>query len=400
MPKYSYKARERKTGKVISNTIEAQNQAEAVKKLREKGFLILKIGQDKSVNINLPILGKVSSKDRILFAKELAVMIKSGLPIIQALKAIEEQTTSKTLQASLTSMIEEIEGGTSLSEAISHYPRAFPPIFASVTKTGEKSGKLEEVLNRLAIQLEKDDDLVSRIKGAMIYPVFVLIALVAVLTLIMVYIIPQLRTIFEDAGVQLPLITRIMLAISGVMEKYFIIVLSVTTVAMIALKISMRNAGMKLFMENIRFKLPVFGKLQRQVLMTRFTNTLSTLLAAGLPMIEAIRTTGEVMNSPTYTIALAAVTKQIESGGSLSQALLHDKRFPVMIGHMAAIGENSGNIDTVLDTVASFYDKEVENMTRNLSATLEPLLMLVMGVAVGIVIASVIVPIYGLVDAV
>lgn len=400
MASFHYKGRDKESHKPVTGAIVANNEQDAIKKLRAKGVLVLSVSTSSSSGFTLPFLNRVGTKDRILFTRQLAVMIKAGLPILQALKAIKDQTTSKTLTKAVQIMISEIEGGTSLSDAFSHHPRIFPPIFISMAKIGEKSGKLEDVLNKLAIQIEKDEEIVGRVKSAMIYPVFVLVALVAVMILIMVYIIPQLKSIFDDSGVELPALTRFMLALSAFLSKYIAGILIVAALIFVGLKMAGRNPKVKLFYEQASFHLPVFGDLLRKVLMTRFTNTLSTLLGAGLPMVEAIKTTAEVMNSPTYQISLHEITKHIEGGSSLSHGLLGDKQFPSMIGNMAAIGEESGNIDIVLKTVGEFFDKEVEAMTRNLSAAIEPLLMLVMGVAVALVISSVIMPIYGLVNAV
>lgn len=400
MPTFRYKTRHKNEPKVSEGIIEAPNQQEAIKKLRAKDVMILSVKADTSLHVSLPIFNRISGRDRILFTRELAVMVKAGLPIVQALKAIEDQTSNKALKRTITGLTNDIEGGTALSEAFGHYPQVFTPIFISVTKSGEKSGKLDNVLERLANQLEKDDDLLAKIKGAMIYPAFVLVALIGVIILILVFIIPQLSSLFKEVDMELPLVTRVLLTLSDFTQRYILLIVSVIVAFFIGLKIAARRAEVRSFLERLRFPLPVFGKLYRQVLMVRFTHTLATLLAAGLPMIEALETTSDVMNSPLYHTALKKVTTDIKNGASLSNTLLADKRFPAMIGHMVAIGESSGNIDVVLETVGSFFDKDVENMVRNLSALLEPFLMILMGLGVGLVVASVITPMYNLVNAV
>lgn len=400
MAVFRYKGRDKDSHKPITGTLQAANQQDAIKQLRAKGVLVLSVAPDHSVHLSLPFINQVKNVDRILFTRELAVMIKAGLPILQALRALKDQTGNKTLVKTVDGLIRSVEGGTSLSDAFAQHPNVFPPIFISVSRIGEKAGKLEEVLTRLANQLEKDEDLVSKVKSAMIYPSFILAALVGVMVLIMIYIIPQLKVVFEDSGVELPALTKGMLALSGFMQAYFLYIAITVVVLVIIMKIAAKKPSVRAFLERIRFYLPVFGKLYKQVLMTRFTNTMSTLLAAGLPMMEAIKTTGEVMDSPTYTSSLQVIVKEIENGGSLSKALLADKRYPPMVGHMVAIGEDSGGIDTVLETVGGFFDKEVDATTRNLSASLEPILMLAMGLGVGLVVSSVIMPMYGLVNAV
>lgn len=401
MPLFHYKARERQSRKIEHGTIEAVTKGQAIKKLKTKGLLVLSVGDSHALQLKFGFLNRVSAKDRILFAREFAVMMRAGLPILDALRALEEQTASKNMKKTLVGLGKQIEGGTSLSEGFSHYPNVFPPIFVSVTKIGEKSGRLEEVLERLATQLEKDDDLISKIRGAMIYPIFVLTALVAVVIVIMVYIIPQLRGLFDDAGIDLPLITTALLSLSIFMQRYIVWIALATLGLVITVRFATHNSDrVRYRLERIRMKVPVFGKLYKQMIMARFTHTLATLLDAGLPMQESIKTTANVLNSPSYNRALGHIGTEIESGQTLSRSLLADKNFPSMIGHMVAIGEKSGEIDEVLETVAGFFDKEIENLTRNLSAMLEPLLMLMMGLGVGLVVAAVIVPIYGLVNAV
>lgn len=401
MPVYHYKARHRESGKLITHRIEAANREQAIKKLRAKGLLILSVSTDKSLDLNFSFGRSIGSRDRILFARQFAVMMRAGLPIIQALQAIEDQTASKRFRKILTSLRKEVEGGTSLSESFSHHPEAFPPIFVSVARIGEKSGKLEDVLERLATQLEGDDELRSKVKGALIYPAFVLFALLAVMVLIMVYIIPQLKGLFEDVAAELPAITKGLLALSGFLQRTIVGWLIGLAILLISTKLAaLYSPAVRYRFEQLRLHLPIFGRLYRLTLMARFNHTLATLLSAGLPMLEALRTTADVMDSPTYTQSLQTISRQIESGQTLSQSLLTDKQFPPMVGHMVAIGERSGSIDSVLETVAGFYDKEVNGMTRNLSALLEPILMLIMGVGVALVVASVIVPIYNLVNAV
>ncbi len=402
MPLFYYKARGKSNKKLASGTIEAKDQAEAIKKLRAKGLLILSVDTDRSLHFDLlKIVSRIKARDRILFIREFAVMMRAGMPILQALKAIKDQTENRMMQKTLGRLATEIEGGAALSTAFSHHNDVFPPIFVSVAKIGEKSGKLEEVLERLAVQLEKDDDLTSKIKGAMIYPAFVLSALVIVVILIMIFVIPQLKGLFEDVNVPLPLTTRILLGLSELFQKYLLVVLGVIVGIVLSLRYAAHHSpAMRQGLEQVRFRLPIFGNLYRKVLMARFSHTLGTLLASGLPMIEALKTTGEVMNSPTYQTSIKKITARISSGATLSENLLADRNFPKMIGHMTSIGENTGNISEVLETVAGFFDSEVENLTRNLSAALEPILMVVMGLGVAMVVSSVIGPIYNLVNAV
>lgn len=400
MPTYRYKARSKESYKLATGLIEAKTQQEAIKKLRTKELLIISLKPDYGIPVSLKFLHRVSSRDRILFARELAVMIRAGLPILQALKAIKDQTPRGLLQKTIVELIHQIEGGTALSDAFAAHPQVFPHLFVSITRSGEKSGKLDEVLERLATQLEKDYDLTAKIRSAMIYPIFVLCALIGVIILIMIYIIPQLQSLFDEINVPLPLITRLLLGMSEVIRRFLLLWFLILVGILVGLKFALKRPSIRLWFERIYFRTPIFGKLYRRVLMSRFTHTLATMIASGLPMIESLQTTGEVMNSPSYNNSLDNIVIEVKNGQPLSKSLLEDKAFPPMIGHMVAIGEGSGSIDSILETVGGFFDKEIENLTRNLSTLLEPFLMVIMGLGVGLVVASVIVPIYNLVSAV
>lgn len=408
MPQFHYKARERDSRAIINGVIEATNEQDAIKKLRTKGLLILTVDANlhsplnlENFNIFRSILRRINSRDLILFARQFAVMMRAGLPIVPALRAIEDQTTNRPLRQTITWLTHDVEGGMALSQSFGQYPRVFPPIFVSVARVGEKSGKLEEVLERLASQLEKDDELINKIRGAMIYPTFVLVALIAVIILIMVFIIPQLEGLFEDVGAELPFITRALLGLSRLMQQYIVWWLSIAAIIIIGVRLAARySLKIRQSLEQARLKLPVFGKLYRQMIMARFSHTLATLLAAGLPLLEALKTTAVALNSPTFSQELEKMAYHIASGQPLSESLLASKQFPTMVGHMLSIGEKSGKMDEVLETVAGFYDRDVGHLTRNLSAALEPILMLIMGLGVGLVVASVIQPIYGLVNAI
>lgn len=401
MPSFRYRARQKSNRKLVNGTIEAPSLKQATKTLRDQGLLVLKVYNSQDLHFNIPFLNRVGNKDRVLFARQFAVMMRAGLPIMSALRAIEEQTANKTLRITVGQISHDIQGGTNLSESFAKYPRVFPPVFASVTKVGERAGKLEEVLERLATQLEKDAELLGKVRSAMIYPAFVMSSLVVVIILIMLYVIPQLKVLFDDVALELPLITRLLLATSDLMGRYFGLVAILVIGLVIGVRLAIaRSLKIARLFESIRLKIPIFGRLYRQMMMARFTHTLATLLGAGLPMIEAMKTTATTLNSPIYSQSLETMTKEVESGQPISRLLVADKHFPPMIGHMAAIGEKSGNLDEILTTIAGFFDQEVEGLTRNLSALLEPILMIIMAVGVGLVVASVIVPIYNLVSAV
>lgn len=399
---FRYRARDKTTKRAVSGTLEAVNSTRAIKELRARNLLILDVRPNGSkFSFNFSWLIRVSPRDRVLFARQFAVMMRAGLPIVSALTAIEEQTANASLTRAIGVIRHDVEGGTALSTAFNKHPNAFPPIFSSVAKIGEKSGKLEQVLERLASQLEKDSEMTGKVKSAMVYPGFVFIALIAVVILLMVFIVPQLNDLFADAEMELPLITKSLLVVGKGMRDYLPIWGTLAALSIVGfLAAYHKMSGVRYFVEQVSFRTPVINKLTKNVIMARFTHMLSTLLNAGLPMIEALQTVNTTLQSPSYDPILRIIAKQVEGGQALSQTILISNQFPPMIGHMIAVGEKSGTIDEMLESISGYYDQEIEGLTRNLSAMLEPILMVLMGLGVGLVVASVIVPIYNLVSAV
>lgn len=373
-------------------TIDGQDELEVTKMLHEKHILVTSIKQKRN-GFNISLSKNVPAKEKIIFTRQLAIMIKAGMPVVQALTALSEQTENENLRLTLQKAIQEVKGGQPLSTSLAKFPKVFSRTYISVVASGEKSGKLEEVLNSLADQQEKDYDLVSKVKSAMVYPMIILIALLGVMFLVMFYIMPQLNSVFKDFGGELPATTKFLMAFSESLRKYILVYFALVIVFVLAVKQWSRHPSGKRVVDKLKIKVPVLGLMNKKLYMARFTHTLSMLISAGLPMLEAIKISGDVINNSIYTKSLADLLSAVESGIPLSESFKKDKIFPPMIGHMTNIGEQSGNLDYVLSQVASFYEKEVETTTRNLSTMIEPILMVFMGVGVGFVVISVLGPI-------
>lgn len=396
MPQFHYKAITRQ-GENRQGQIEAADEKEAARLLRSDGLLVTDIGASKTLGFIHLFSGKVPLTERIIFTRQLAVMMKSGLPLVQAISALQEQTENKNLARILGKVNQDVKGGTALSKSLAKYPAVFPPIYTNVVKSGEKSGKMEEVLNNMADQLEKDADLIARVRSAMIYPAVVLVALLGVIFLIVFFIMPQLKSVFADLGGNLPLTTVILLGASDILRRYILFFIIGFIAAIILVKRWVATSTGRRSWDTAKMRIPVFGPLAKKIYMARFSRTLSMLIAAGLPMLDAIETVKGVINNVIYQQSFDTISKSVENGIPLSKALGHDKNFSPMVVHLVTIGEQSGNLDYVLGEIAKFYDKEVENTTRNLSSLIEPMLMVIMGIGVGFVVASVLSPIYNLV---
>ncbi|MDO8513716.1 MAG: type II secretion system F family protein [bacterium] len=391
MPAFQYTALNK--GKKETGSIEAGTEAEAIKILREKHLLITDIHSQKSAGFSLHLARSVPMKEKIIFTRQLSFMIKAGMPVVQALTALKEQTESPILKTALEKIMQEVKGGEPLSSSLAKYPKIFNPTYISVVASGEKSGKLEEVLNNLADQQEKDFDLISKVKSAMIYPLVILIALLGVMFLIVFYIMPQLESVFKDFGGELPASTKFLMSLSSNLRKYFYIYFSIIILLIVFSKQFTKYPRIRLWVDKLRISLPILGMMNKKIYMARFTHTLSMLISAGLPVLEAIKISGEVVNNSVYQKSFNDLFKGVEGGVPFSELLKKDKNFPPMLGHMCSIGEQSGNLDYVLSQIASFYEKEVETITRNLSTLIEPILMILMGIGVAFVVLSVLGPI-------
>lgn len=397
---FVYKARNGE-GQVVKGEIESADEAGAVSALRQNDLYISSISAKTEGKFkNIAIFNKTSLKDKIIFTQQLGIMVKSGLSVVEAMRALAEETTNKKFSAEINEIISDVKGGTQLSEAMAKHPRTFDTVYVNTVRSGEKSGKLEEVLSRLAVQLTKDFELTSKVRGALIYPAFVLTALIAVFILVLVGVIPELQKIFEEMDVPLPAVTRAVLGLSAFMKDNIVVMVIILVVLIVGLKLFGNYPVGRRIYDQIKTRIPVLGNLTKKSYMAKFCRTFAGLAAAGLPLLDIFRTAKDVINNVIYQEAIVEMTKKVEVGEPISKVLKESKLFPAMVGQLASVGEKSGNIDMVFETLANFFDREVENITSNLSQMLEPVLMVIMGVGVGLLIISVVQPIYGLVNVI
>lgn len=393
-------------GRIEKGIVDAPSEEMAAKLLHEKQLFVLDLHKEGTAaglkeGLQLPFLGKkVGIKDKIIFTQQLAMMTKAGLPLMDAFAALEEQTENKYFAGIINEITKEVKGGKPLSVTLAKYPKIFNSLYTATVASGEKTGQLDQVLERLSDQLQRDYDLISKIKAALSYPVLVVTALVGIMILMFIFVIPQLKTIFADMGATLPLITRIVLGISDVLIKFWYVLLIIIIGGYLAIKSWARTKSGKLALDKIKLKIPMAGGLQRKIYMTRFARTMGTLVASGLPMLEIIATVKNVITNQVYQDAFDRISAEIESGLPLSEAIKKQNIFPAMIYHLIAVGEKSGKLDYVLLQMANFFDKEIENQTASISTFIEPVLIIIIGGGVGVVVASVLMPIYSLVNTI
>jgi len=400
MAVFLYKARD-KQNKLKTGTIEASNKQqvfELLKKYNLLGVSIAEKGEKSFLSKFSGLFSKVSLKSKVVFLRQLATMITSGLSIIQSLRILQEQekTKNKKLWEILKSVTNDVESGITFSEALSKFPNVFSSIYVNLVKSGEVSGKLDEVLERLADQMEKDYDLRGKIKGAMTYPVFVVSVMVLVGGVVVMFVMPQLKTLFEESGSKLPFLTKLLLSTSDWARKFWwVIVLgSVGFVALIRYYLKSKKG--RWVWDGFKLKIPIIGTLAKNIYMVRFARTLGTLISSGLSILDSLAIVSDVVGNVRYKDAINKISNQVENGISLSVPLEHSNLFPSMVSNMVEVGEKTGNVDKVLFKLSEFFDKEVNNAVVTLSTLLEPILLVIMGVGVGVFVGTILLPIYKL----
>ncbi|MGH7234274.1 MAG: type II secretion system F family protein [Candidatus Saccharimonadales bacterium] len=394
---YTYEARNTATGQKIKAEVQADNEQTAAKLLKEQGLTPL------SIKLSRQAFGghlhRISTKDKVMFSRQLATLINAGLPLVQSLRNVGQQTTSKPMRVVINQVISDVESGMAFSQALSKHPRVFNRVFVSLVAAGETSGTLDTGLERLADQQEKDADVISKVRGAMIYPAIVLLVMVAVVGFMIVKVLPQVQSIYAGLpGVSLPLPTRVMLGLSHFITHFWWIVIIIIVVLIIAFTRTSRTIAGKKIVDKIKMRTWPFGPLFMKMYMARFARTGTTLVASGVPLLQVMEITGDAVDNVHIARSLQLAADKVKGGKSLSDALANDPNFLELIPNMIKIGEQSGSLETMLDKAASYFEKEVDNEIKTISTIIEPVLMVIMGAVALTIVAAVLLPIYGLVN--
>ena len=399
---FEYTAHKAESNEIIKADVQAENEKAAAKLLMAQGMFPISIDlkADKDLMGKLGLGDHVGSKDRVIFTRQLSTLINAGLPLTQSLRTVSEQVTNKTLHEIVVQVVASVEGGQSLSQAFAAYPKAFNDVYVSLVAAGESSGSLDKALERIANQQEKDAAIVSKIRGALIYPVIVLVVIVLVLVFMLTTVLPQVGGLYKDLHQELPILTRVLLAISTFIQKGWLLVL----IGLVGLGFALRNYVQteqgRAMADGFKLNAPIFGKIYQKVYMARFSRTLGTMLESGIPMLEALRIVKNAIGNVHVEAVLEKAMSGVKGGKALSSTLEnHEDTFVKLVPQMIKIGEQSGAIDSMLDRVATYYENEVDEEIKNISTTIEPVLMVVLGVTVGGVIAAILLPVYSLVGS-
>lgn len=397
MPIYNYKAINFE-GKKVQGIVDAFNKKAAIESLSEKKLKVYElIDRTESPYLKfLSIFKKPTEKDLVIFSRQFSVMISANLAMVQALRICSEQTANLTLKMIISEIAYEVDSGSTLSSALVKRPKIFSSFYANVVRSGETSGRLDEVLVYLADEMEKDYDMNSKIKGAMIYPSFILFGLSVVGVVMMVVVVPKLTAILSETGAELPLSTRVVMGISGFLVNYWWMLIFILALAFFGLRFFINTPNGRRVFDSAKLKFPVFGDLFKLIYTVRFTRSLNTLISGGVSIAKSLEIVSEIVGNTIYKDLILQSKKSVEEGGSLAKVFLSGDEMPKMVPQMITVGEKTGKLDLVLKKLTDFYARETIAILTNLVTLLEPIVMIVMGVGVGVMVAAVLMPMYNL----
>jgi type IV pilus assembly protein PilC len=387
---YAYKVRDR-DGKMAAGSMEAESEEAVVGRLRQLGYAPISIEPEKGAGlkteVKLPGTGRVKLKDLAVFSRQFATMINSGLSLLRSLTILGEQTSNRRLGEVIIQVRAEVEKGTSLSAALARHPKVFNRLYISMVRAGEIGGFLDQVLVKVAETFEKEVELRGKIRSAMTYPVVVSIMVVGIVSAMLIFIVPTFENLYSSLGGTLPLPTRMLMGASNILRRFFpVVALAVVALVFLFRRWKATDSG-RYQWDKFKLKVKVFGPLFHKSALSRFSRTLSTLIRSGVPILQALEIVGETVNNMVISRAVRDVQDTVREGESLATPLAKHATFPAMVVQMMAVGEETGALDTMLSKVADFYDQEVEVAVASLTSMIEPILIAVMGAAVGMVIA-------------
>jgi len=399
MPIFAYTARETASGREIRNTVEALSEQAAIAALLNRNLLVVEI-REKLAKRGQTKGGKVQLADLVVFTRQLATMIDAGIAIVQSLQALADQTSNKVMRDTIKDVCSRVEAGESFSEALMRHPKAFNRLYISMVGAGEKGGLLAEILSRLATYLENTERLRKKVKTALMYPTVVTVVAIVITIFLLVRVIPTFKEVYSGFGAALPGPTQFMIGLSELVQHYLIYFIVLAGSGVWGWLYFIRTKPGREFWDSQRIKLPVFGSIAHKICLARFTRTLASLVRSGVPILEVLQIVSQTVGNVVMEKAVKAASADIERGDGISNALSKHPVFPVMIIRMMTAGEQTGNIDSMLERVADFLDEEIETTLSGLMSLIEPLLIVFLGVVIGSMVVCMFLPIFNLANIV
>jgi type IV pilus assembly protein PilC len=408
LPNYLYTAKT-KEGETKTGLLQATDKHELANLLRKQGLVLIsaeRAGVERKtaylgIQKILKRFGRVSLVEKMMFTRHLSVMTKAGLSLNQSLNVLAQQSKSPKFKKIISHIEEEVRQGQPFSDCLAKYPKIFNQLYVNMIRVGETGGSLDEVLNILAEQMKKDHELISRVRGAMMYPAVIIIAMIGIGILMMIMVVPKLTAIFTELNIELPLTTRLIIGLSNFLQNHLIGGLIILTGLFFVTRLSLKNKKVKRGLHQMYLRLPILGGLVRKINSARFARTLSSLIESGVAIVKALQIVAGTLGNTHFKEALAEAAEQVQKGEELSRALTkYEDLYPPMVIQMIQVGEETGSLSSILKNLADFYEEEIDNTTKNLSSVIEPVIMVIIGAAVGFFAVSMIQPMYSMMSGI
>ena len=398
MKKYNYEARDSASNKIVKSVVQADSENAAAKLLTAQGFVPLKIElQDDKTNFFARFSGRITTKDKVVFTRQLATLIGAGLPLAQSLRTVQEQTTNKRMQEIVQEIISDVEGGKSLSDSFAKHPEAFNKVYVALVSAGETSGTMDDSLKRLAAQQEKDAAMMSKIRGAMMYPSIVLVVIILVIGFMLFTVVPQVEGLYRDLNKGLPFVTLAMIKVANFFSSlWWLVILAMIIGGYFLAQYLKTEQGIRT-KDIFKLNVPLFKGMFRKMYMARFARTGQVLLRTGVPMLDMLRITADAVNNVIISESILRASDKVKGGKALSASLSNEDYFLAMVPQMIKIGEQSGKIDEMMGKTAQVYEDELDEEIHALSTAIEPVLMVFLAIVAGTMVSAILLPIYGLV---
>jgi len=398
--RYTYQAQQ--NGKATEGVIEAPNENSALSTLQEKGFLVTSLEPERTSILSGDIgkfFRKPKTADVVAFTRQLATLVEAQVPLAQSIRTLAKQSEKPTFTRVINEVADDVEGGSALSQAFGQHPKLFSTFYVKIIRSGEVSGRLQQSLLYLADYLERNQAIASKVRNALAYPAFVIFAMVAVSLVMVIYVLPQLLTIFEESGaVDLPVTTRALITITNFANDYLILILGGIILIVGGVWAWARGAEGKRALDTYKLKVPIFGKIMRNLYLARIAENMGTLVKSDIAILDALRVTADVVDNQVYEAIMLEAEEVVRGGGLVSDSLRKHKAIPPLMSSMIAIGEQTGKTSSMLEHVSTFYRTEADNSIETISTLIEPILVLILGVGVAVLVSSVLLPLYSLVN--
>ncbi len=401
MKRFNYEAKDTSTGKRVKSVVQAESEQAAAKVLLAQGFAPLNITEEGGGDSLLArFTNRITVKDKIVFSRQLATLIGAGLPLAQSMRTIADQTENKRFKAVVEEILADVEAGKTLSDSFAKYPEQFDKVFLSLIKAGEASGTLDDALKRIANQQEKDAAMMSKIKGALTYPVIVLVVIFGVMAFMMFTVVPQVEKLYEDLGKELPFLTAAMVGAANFLTSFWWLVALIMGAAIyFLLQYFKTDDGIRV-KDTFKLNVPLFGVMFRKLYMARFSRTAQTLLNTGVPMLDMLKITSDAVNNVLVGEGITRAADKVKGGKALSDSLQNEEYMLKLVPQMIKIGEQSGKVDEMLGRAAQVYEDELDEQIKAISTAIEPILMVVLAIVAGGMVGAILFPIYSLVNGV